>query len=690
VSLGALVDRLLPPRLRHGVTTEARRARVAGGVLILSLVLDLVLGIAREMTGHATPCVFPFAGVMAALLLWLRLRGDVRLLAHALSAVLVLAVSSLALLAGGIGSVAVAAFGIVPLFAVFLGGIRTGAVWLVVSIAGVLAFKAMQVWHMPWPIEPDPTRTMPTLGPIVMAIGIFGIAWAYDSARERDARDLSAREKELRRLLEAFPDLVLRVDENGIVRELFPGRGEANVSAAPIGAPVLEAFAGTEGLADAIARGRSEETELIAKSHHPPRSWMLRIVPYGEHVLVLARDVTLARQMEEQLARARAEAAMERADRLSSIGYLAAGMAHEINNPLAYLSANLGYLEQELTAAGANKALPALADATNAVERIRRIVDDLRLYARHDEDAEDEIVSVREVVSAALKMAHNELQHRATIEVRHRSAPPVLANEARLVQVILNLLVNAAQALPPPGSAHANRVEVMTDTDSEGRASIEVRDSGVGIPPEILGKVMQPFFTTKPAGVGTGLGLSVCDRIVRELGGLLEIESEVGAGTTVRVRLPAAQPSAVQAVKEPSTPRVAPRSGRILIVDDEPLVRRALCRLLRHHDIVEAESGAHALSLLAEDDRFDVILSDVMMPEVTGIELHRRLSAEHPKLAQRIVFMTGGTFDPELKEVIGSFAGKSAIIHKPFRADELRRVLTERMGEAAPSPPPPA
>ena len=232
------------------------------------------------------------------------------------------------------------------------------------------------------------------------------------------------------------------------------------------------------------------------------------------------------------------------ADRMASIGTLAAGVAHEINNPLAYVVANLGFVREAVAELSHPPADPAgvlgslgqaLDDARDGAERVRRIVLDLKALSRSDETTLP--VDVRGALDAALAVAGHEIARRATLVRRLAPVPCVVANAGRLGQVFLNLLVNAAQAIPE-GNPAGHEIRVATSTDARGRVVVEIADTGSGIPPEILERMFDPFFTTKPAGVGTGLGLAISRGIVAALGGEIQVESEVGAGSTFRVLLP--------------------------------------------------------------------------------------------------------------------------------------------------------
>jgi PAS domain S-box-containing protein len=232
-------------------------------------------------------------------------------------------------------------------------------------------------------------------------------------------------------------------------------------------------------------------------------------------------------------------------DRMASVGTLAAGVAHEINNPLAAVVANLDYMVQSLgrRVAGDEAILEdlrePLADAREAAERVRLIVRDLKIFSRSPNDEPRGAVDVKAVMESSLRMAWNEIRHRARLVKLYGAVPGVEVNEARLGQVFLNLIVNAAQALP---EGHADLNEIRVSTFQSGDCVvIEVSDTGLGIPPDVIGRIFDAFFTTKAVGVGTGLGLAICHRIVTDMGGELTVASELGKGATFRVALPAAR-----------------------------------------------------------------------------------------------------------------------------------------------------
>jgi PAS domain S-box-containing protein len=397
----------------------------------------------------------------------------------------------------------------------------------------------------------------------------------------------------------------------------------------------------------------------------------------GPAVLAFARDITERKAIHEK---------MVQADRLAAVGTLAAGIAHEINNPLAYVLLGMQYIERELPKLLAQPArlddiMARLREARSGAERVGGIVKELKMFARADEIARGP-VDMRQVVEAAIKIADNEIRHRATLVRDYADAPPVDGNAARLEQVFLNLLVNAAHAVSDHDPL-TSEIRVTLGTDPQGRIVAEVRDNGCGIPKDLLYRVFDPFFTTKPVGVGTGLGLPICRSIVEAFGGQVELESDPGVGTTVRVVLPrylrTTLPLETIAERRSSHPPMHRTS--ILVVDDEPLVGSLLCRMLEgDHDVSVASSGAEALRHL-EDRTFDAVVCDVMMPGMTGMDLYGAIRERDPSLANRVIFMTGGAFVPRVADFLASV--DNLTIEKPFRFDHLKSALRQLGSSAA-------
>jgi signal transduction histidine kinase len=426
---------------------------------------------------------------------------------------------------------------------------------------------------------------------------------------------------------------------------------------------------GTVGEETAVAAMRSGASDYVLKNS------LTRLCPAIERELRESARRIEQRHMREQLLIS---------DRMASVGTLAAGVAHEINNPLAAICANielagdaLGTLAREPgMASRLDEVIDELRDARDAAERVRHIIRDLRIFSRAPDEERRGPVDVRQVLESSVRMAWNEIRHRAKLIKEYGDVPPVEANEARLGQVFLNLVVNAAQAIPEGDASH-NVVRVATRVEGD-RVLIEVRDTGAGIAPEHLSRIFDAFFTTKPMGVGTGLGLSICHRIVQGLGGEIHVDSAPGKGTTVRVSLPPASDDGAEVEEPPLQPTSASRRGRVLIVDDELTFAKAVARHLRlEHEVELTGSAGDALRRVREGERFDVIVCDLMMPQMTGMELHAELVRLAPELAGRMVFVTGGAFTPGARAFLDNVPNQR--LEKPFDAQQLRAVLNDRI-----------
>jgi len=386
------------------------------------------------------------------------------------------------------------------------------------------------------------------------------------------------------------------------------------------------------------------------------------------------RDVTQEKATQSQLMVS---------DRMASVGMLAAGVAHEINNPLACVLANLELAEQDLQegfAGSTAKELLAIremiADAREAADRVRNIVKDLKLFSRH-EDSHAASVDVRRVLDSSLRMAWNEIRHRARLEKSFEDVPNVEGTESRLGQVFLNLIVNAAQAIAP-GAAATNRIRIGVRTDPSGRVVVEISDTGSGISPETMRHLFTPFYTTKPSGVGTGLGLAICHRIVTGFGGEIQVDTEIGKGTTFRLLLRATSKSDSGILRAMGITRRSGVRGRILVIDDEPLIGAVIRRsLAAEHDVVATTNGADALEKLALGEKFDVILCDLMMPQMTGVELYAELKALGGDWTDRLVFLTGGAFTPATRSFLETVPNET--LEKPFDRNQLRAVINGRL-----------
>ncbi len=432
-------------------------------------------------------------------------------------------------------------------------------------------------------------------------------------------------------------------------------------------------------LPEAVLRGtKRDEPVFISDSAAPVKDDGRTI-----GAVMVFRDITEQKKLHKRL------------EQLAALGTIAAGVAHELGNPLTAITGNAEYIELELdrlheelerlplrdpaAASCAERLHEPVRELLAAARRMAKIVSDIQSLSR-PVSAAASIADVARALRSALHSTAHALHERARVITDIGALPPVRAEEARLEQVFVNLLVNAAQGIEA-GRPRDNEIQVIACTDHLGRAIVEVRDSGRGIPPDILGRIFEPFFTTKPAGVGTGLGLSICNAIVAALGGEIEAESELEVGTTFRVVLPGAP------AEHPVT-RVRERSGmhrsstgtrgRILAIDDEEMVLSTLTRLLvPEYDVRCVGSGHQALELLEGDEKFDLVLCDVMMPGMSGIDLYEELQRSHPGHARRVVFVTGGAPNPVVYEFLRSIP--NTWLEKGFTMAELLTTVEEQL-----------
>ncbi|MBX3246217.1 MAG: response regulator [Myxococcales bacterium] len=387
----------------------------------------------------------------------------------------------------------------------------------------------------------------------------------------------------------------------------------------------------------------------------------------GPATLLIADDLAERDRMRTELAFA---------DRLATVGALAAGVAHEVNNPLTFVLIHLERLAQVVPEAERARALAALDGAT----RIRDIVRDLQTFTRAETTRVD-AVNVHAVLDKVLALAAPELRYRARVERDFGPHAWVRGNEGRLAQVFLNLVINAAHAMDEDQGEARLRISTrgerggveVTDADTHpDRVVIEMSDTGRGIPPADLARIFEPFFSTKPSGVGSGLGLSICRNIVEAHGGTIEVESRVGRGTRFTLRLPAACPHAIERIEQlvPAGDR-----ARVLLIDDDPRVLEVLASEIADvHDVETAVGGALGISAL-ERRTFDAVACDLMMPGVDGVDVYEWLQLHRPELLPHLFFVTGGAFTGRGEAFLAR--ARPRVLSKPVQREGLLAMIDE-------------
>jgi PAS domain S-box-containing protein len=505
------------------------------------------------------------------------------------------------------------------------------------------------------------------------------------TGQKRAIEALELREARMRALLDGLDDVVFRADPRGAVSFLraawlgMTGRSPLE----SLGASLFD-FVHADDRDRVQARfaavGARRESRLHLEVRFSSQGgqgyrWVelaaRPVIDAAGEVSALAgtiADVTERRRMQQRL---------HQSDRMASVGALAAGVAHELNSPLGVVVANLDLIAQ--LAAGlprSDELEAALRDARAGAERVRKVVRDLRAFSHADDEEARGPVDVRRLLETSIASVRDRVRRRARLVTELGPVPPVDANEGRLGQVFVDLLLNAAHAIPE-GSAERNEVTVATKSDLAGRVLVEFRDTGGGIAPEVLDRLFEPFTSTKPISEGTGLGLAICHGVVSGLGGELTVENHPGVGAVLRVTLPAARSRTPLLIRPPSTPAIRAKA-RLLVVDDEPMIGNTVRRALgKEFDVLTVTSAQEADALFRKGERFDLVLSDLMMPGMTGMELYDAVLKLSADLADRMVFMTGGAFTPRARAFLDGIS--NARLDKPFSVAALRKLVDEQL-----------
>lgn len=511
------------------------------------------------------------------------------------------------------------------------------------------------------------------------------LALARDiSARKVAEAALRASEEQYRSMFNASIDGLALWSAEGAIVDTNPalwrmyGYSDSELSGLPLGSltfpsysrEFLQSAAGGESLHSEVTELRKDGSTLELEVHGIPMQYQGK-----PHVLTIARDITEKKRSAEELARQR-ESLYQR-EKLAALGSLLAGVAHELNNPLSVVVARAVLLEER----GDSATQAAALKIRNAAERCARIVRTFLAMARQQQP-ERGPVAINEVVLAALDIAGYAIRT-SSIEVVLELAPGIpliLADADQLHQVLLNLIINAQQSLQDHPAPRQIRVTTCFDFVADV-VCITVADNGPGIPASLRARIFEPYFTTKPTGIGLGVGLAVSLGIVETHGGALTVRCPNEGGAVFNITLPVG--TVAPAGADVPLPAKANASQRaILIVDDEADIREALAEILHgaRHQVTTVSSGREALEHL-EARHYDVILTDIRMPDLDGRALYQEIERRWPGQGMRVAFVTGDTLTSGLREFV-SESGRP-VIEKPFLPGEVRRVVTELATDAA-------
>jgi PAS domain S-box-containing protein len=430
----------------------------------------------------------------------------------------------------------------------------------------------------------------------------------------------------------------------------------------------------TERDSQVLTSGKTQTHEGPLTALGETRTYLATKAPWRDHqgniigIIGIARDITERKESEAQLQRQRD--ALYQSEKLATMGQLLAGVAHELNNPLSVVMGQAALLQQSIRS---KRQAERAAKIVQAAERCARIVNNFLALARQ-RPPERHPVQLNTVVQEAVELLAYPLRV-DSVEVVFALAdemPVLRADPHQLHQVVVNLVANAHQALREVGGVR--RLTLATGVEAGGeRVWLEVRDTGPGIAAELAGRILEPFFTTKPPGVGTGLGLSLCHGIVEGHGGRISVVQGTEPGAVFRVELPVEEPTWAAQPPAELTPLVV-RGKRILVVDDEPGIAGVLAEVLQldGHAVETVSNGEAALGMLTAGG-FDLILSDIRMPELDGPGLYWEIERRDPHMLQRMIFLTGDTLSPGTRD----FLEKTGVpcLSKPFALGDVREIV---------------
>ncbi|MGK4008438.1 ATP-binding protein [Sorangium sp. So ce1036] len=528
---------------------------------------------------------------------------------------------------------------------------------------------------------------------VLRAVDALLLQFEHRFAEAYAQRSLFASEERYREIVELSSDVLATIDQEGNLTRLNV-RFEVlfgHSRQAWIGRPItaLAVAADVPVLRALVMSASHSEAPREATVRCQTRAGLTKVMTvritrlYGEDAsLAVMRDVT------EEVAR---RAQILHSEKLASIGQVAASVAHELNNPMAWVMANL-----EQIRSGAHKLVAAARpvatgsyeellraidlidkschEALAGVERMRDIVTDLNLFSSSSE-RKPERVDLVDVIELALRMTGPQLSQLCRIERRYGEMPPLVGYPGKLSQVFVNLFINAAQAMPNR-PRDENMVRVTTRFDA-GVHHVEVEDNARGMPPEVVERIFDPFFTTKEESARPGIGLWVSRNIVEEQRGTMTVSSQPGVGTTFTIRLTGLDPADLPVPLPPPEPPRPSSRGTILFIDDEPMLLNAFARAFEErHEVLVAKSGHEALELLrARGGRVDAIVCDLLMPQMSGMALYDEIGEQFPQLLPKMAFMSGGAFTPSARAFVERVDNPK--IAKPISLDDLERVIAD-------------
>ena len=482
---------------------------------------------------------------------------------------------------------------------------------------------------------------------------------------------LSSAKREWEKTVDAITQAICIIDAHGTVRRgnrVFAELIQVPVTAIP-GRPWLGLL--PPAWSDPVARALAEPTATLVEIRAGERTLSFTAIPMAEpgSAVLVFEDQTERRRLQEQLIQS---------EKMSAIGQLIAGVAHDLNNPLASVVGFSDFLAE------LGDIPPQFAEPLQVIrqeaERAATIVKNLLSFARSQE-GERKLQPIGPIIESTLALLRNQLMANkveATLEVDH-GLPDVEVNGNQIKQVFVNLINNANQAIA--SDAPSGRIWVAAKPQRAGAGvAVSITDSGPGMAEEIAAHVFEPFFTTKGEGEGTGLGLSICQGILKEHGGRITLDTKPGGGATFTVELPGGAQAPL--APAPLVPLTEGKRLRILVVDDEPHILYYMRATLESwgHSVEVASDGAYALERAIAGD-FDVIICDLRMPHLSGREMYQKLARQDPRAAERIIFATGDTVRGDTLQFLESLG--RPYLHKPFTLAELRAALSHAANQPA-------